>query len=479
MRAAAGLSPSMPGSQDLLDLRNEIALAEQGHRQTGQLNPRNPGALNDAVQFGKKVMRRSLAWYTRPLHLFQAAIIRSLQRVANAVEYQRSELWQHSEALNQNTAAIERNKGWMAEQLREQKMAQERLREHTEATFLKYKEQVSGEISRLEGRLANITEIDRRLAQFQEAASRRTGDQDRRLQQLDFHIDAVKETLQALEGKIQQLDGATRQTSSQLRVRERDLRRLLRVVGSEPIQQMSTKVSPVEPMFPSEVKSELEFDYFAFEERYRGDEADTREKQQAYVDYFRDRQDVVDLGCGRGELLDLLRAAGIKARGVELGTDQILLCQEKGLDVVQQDLFTFLESTPDESLGGIFSAQVIEHMTASDQLRYVALAYQKVKPGSPVIFETINPQCVYALVRNFFLDPTHIRPVHPETLQFAMDSCGFRNVELRFSSRPTELHVPKLSLDGNPPGLEAFNAGIERVNGLLYGYQDYAAIGWK
>jgi hypothetical protein len=174
-----------------------------------------------------------------------------------------------------------------------------------------------------------------------------------------------------------------------------------------------------------------------------------------------------------------VRDNGIPARGVELGTDQYLLCKEKGLDVVQTDLFAFLESLPDESLGGIFSAQVIEHMTASDQLRYVALAYQKTKPGSPVIFETINPQCVYALVRNFFLDPTHVRPIHPETLRFAMESTRFRNVEVRFSGLASDKQIPPLSLEGNPPGLQQFNSAIERLNELLYGYQDYAAIGWK
>ena len=299
-------------------------------------------------------------------------------------------------------------------------------------------------------------------------------------QETHWHVEALREASTALHATMLDLAERNRRTSVQLRVRERDLRRLLQVVGRDAVQQMADAVTPLPPMFPSEIKGELTFDYFAFEEQYRGDEADTRQKQQVYVDYFRGRDNVVDLGCGRGEFLEALREAGIPARGVELGTDQLLLCQEKRLEVVQQDLFAFLESTPDESLGGIFSSQVIEHMTASDQLRYVALAYQKCKSGSPVLFETINPQCVYALLRNFFLDPTHIRPVHPETLQFAMESCNFRNVELRFSAPLTDLQVPPLKIEGNSsPALEKFNAGIGRVNELLYGFQDYAAIGWK
>ena len=487
MRAAAGMSPAVSGSEELLDVRNEIALAEQGSRQTGQLNPRHPGALNDALQFGKKVMRRSLTWYTRPLHLFQGAVIRALQHTANILDDHRGQLHQHSEALNLQADAIDRNKAWFSEQSQALRLANaqemNRLREQMEATSAQVAARVeasSARIATLENRIAGM--IDDRLTKLQREVrevAQGSADSNARFEQLNLHIDALKTHFNALHAHVQELAGATRQTASQLRVRERDLRRLRQVVGTEPLQRMATKISPVPPMFPAEIKDELAFDYFAFEEKHRGDEADTLQKQQVYVDYFRGRENVVDIGCGRGEFLEVLRSAGIQARGIELGTDQILLCQEKGLEVIQQDLFDFLESTPDDSLGGIFSSQVIEHMTASDQLRYVALAYKKCASGSPVIFETINPQCVFALLRNFFLDPTHVRPIHPETLQFAMDSCGFLNVELRFSAPLKELQVPRLSLSGNPPGLEAFNAGIDRVNELLYGYQDYAAIGWK
>ena len=536
MRAAAGMSPAVAGSGEIVDLRNEIALAQEGSRQTGQLNPRNPGPLNDAVQFGKKVMRRSLTWYTRPLHLFQGAVIRALQHAGNILDDQRGQLHKHSEALNLHADVMERNKAWLAEQIHSQKSASEqsleRFRQQVDARLTSHESDLASAIdtrliplqrtvdalesslfTRLEEAL--VTRFEEALrstaaelaqhaaeqakhdaeqakhnaeqAKHNAEQAKHNAEQAQALEhlrseghQLNLHVDALRENFNALQATVQQVSQRIHQTSVQMRVRERDLRRLLRVVGPEAVQQMSTKPPPVPPMFPSEIKDELAFDYFAFEEQYRGDEGETRQKQQVYVDYFRDRDNVVDLGCGRGEFLEALRDAGIPARGIELGTDQILLCQEKGLDVVQQDLFAFLESTPDESLGGIFSSQVIEHMTASDQLRYVALAYQKCKPGSPVIFETINPQCVYALVRNFFLDPTHMRPIHPETLQFAMESCDFRNVKLRFSAPLVDLQVPPLKIESNhSSSLEQFNAGIARVNELLYGFQDYAAIGWK
>jgi hypothetical protein len=111
-------------------------------------------------------------------------------------------------------------------------------------------------------------------------------------------------------------------------------------------------------------------------------------------------------------------------------------------------------------------------------LRLVALAYRKTAPGSPVIFETINAQSVFAVVRNFFLDPTHVRPVHPETLKVAMESAKFRDVELRFSSPYTEKRVPPLELADDGPQLVEFNRAMGALNDLVYGYLDYAAIGW-
>jgi SAM-dependent methyltransferase len=476
MRAAAGMSPSVAGSDEAIQLRDEIALAQEGSRQTGQLNPREAGTLNQAVQFSKKVMRRSLTWYTRPLHMFQGAVIRALQHTGNIIDDHRSQLHQHSEALNLQADVIERNQAWLAQQIQSERTANEqslgRLREKMEATFASRESLAAAVENRLVPLQAKVNALENAAQDIARLQSEN--------HQLRWHVESLRDNFNAIHATVRDLAERNRWTSIQLRGRERDLRRLLKVVGGDSAPPMSTAVAPVPPMFRADIKDELTFDYFAFEEQYRGDEADIREKQQAYVDYFRGRDNVVDLGCGRGEFLEALRDAGIPARGVEVGTDQILLCQEKGLEVVQQDLFAFLESAPDDSLGGIFSSQVMEHMTAGDQLRYVALAYQKCRPGSPVIFETINPQCVYALVRNFFLDPTHIRPVHPETLRFAMESSNFRDVTVRFAAPLSEMQVPPLKIEGTGSStLEQFNAGIGRVNELLYGFQDYAAIGWK
>ena len=222
---------------------------------------------------------------------------------------------------------------------------------------------------------------------------------------------------------------------------------------------------------------ETQFDYFLFERRFRGSEEEIRNRQKAYLEHFRGRENVVDLGCGRGEFLELMRENTVSARGVESNTDMFLYCKEKGLDVIQENLFTYLESVQDGSIGGIFCSQVIEHLPSNLQIRLASLCSTKLKSGSPLVIETINPECLFALSRNFFLDPTHVRPVPAEMLRFLLECLHFKDVEIRFSSRVhSGQDIPILSLPQPSPDLERFNQALQRMDAILFGYQDYAAL---
>jgi len=226
--------------------------------------------------------------------------------------------------------------------------------------------------------------------------------------------------------------------------------------------------------------AELEsgFDHVEFEERFRGTEEEIREHQRIYVPYFEGCDNVVDIGCGRGEFLELLRERGIKARGMDLDLDMILLCRDKGLDVVMGDAFAYLASLPDESVGGVFAAQVIEHLPPRRIIELVKLCHRKLSPGGVLILETPNPKCLMVFAESFYKDPTHIQPAHPDTMQFLFGATGFTEVELRFLA-PVDpaLAIPSLHAPG--ADVESFNGGIERLNALLFGFQDYAVIGRK
>jgi O-antigen chain-terminating methyltransferase len=221
-----------------------------------------------------------------------------------------------------------------------------------------------------------------------------------------------------------------------------------------------------------------EFDYSGFEERFRGSEEEIKERQRIYVSYFEGRDNVVDVGCGRGEFLELMRESGIGARGVDLDLDMILLCRDKGLDVRADDAFTYLGALPDDSLGGIFAAQVIEHLHPLRVIELVKLCHRKLRPGGVLILETPNPKCLMVFADTFYKDPSHIQPAHPDTMQFLFEALSFHQVELRFLG-PVDpfMRIPLLEAPGADFG--RFNEGIDRLNTLLFGFQEYAVIGRK
>jgi 2-polyprenyl-3-methyl-5-hydroxy-6-metoxy-1,4-benzoquinol methylase len=176
-------------------------------------------------------------------------------------------------------------------------------------------------------------------------------------------------------------------------------------------------------------------DYFAFEGRMRGPTEVVRERQRPYVEDFRGLAPVLDLGCGRGELLRLLREAGIDARGVDADADMVAYARGEGLEVEQADAVAHLESLEDGSLGGVFAAQVLEHLPPPALVRLVELAHTKLRPGGLLVAETINPLSPLAL-RNYFSDLTHAQPLVPETLALLVRQAGFGLVETRFLNEP-------------------------------------------
>ena len=156
--------------------------------------------------------------------------------------------------------------------------------------------------------------------------------------------------------------------------------------------------------------------YRGFEDLFRGSEQMIRDRQRVYLDLIADRGPVLDAGCGRGEFLDLLEELGVEYRGVDLDPGMVERCREKGHENVEQgDLLDVLESTPAGSLGAIFSAQVIEHLELDQLHRFLELGLSRLRPGGLLIAETVNPHSAAAL-KAFWVDPTHMHPLFPETM---------------------------------------------------------------
>jgi len=227
----------------------------------------------------------------------------------------------------------------------------------------------------------------------------------------------------------------------------------------------------------------LDVEYLLLENRFRGSEEEIKISVKDYLPLLQGLPGpVLDIGCGRGELLELLRELKIESRGIDLDAAMIARCAEKGLPVEEADLFAYLEKLPDDSLGGVIATQVIEHITHKQLDTMLGLLRKKVRSGGVIILETINPQSVTALARNFFRDPTHVFPVHPETLRFTMEMRGFKTAEILYRSPyPAGAILRPIEYSAELPGrwigvLQQINDNMQRLNDLLFGHQDYAVI---
>src|SRR5436190_19769532 len=163
----------------------------------------------------------------------------------------------------------------------------------------------------------------------------------------------------------------------------------------------------------------------------RGSTDDVRARQRVYVDDFHGAAPVLDVGCGRGEFLALLGEVGVEARGIEADADLVAFARGEGLDVEQGDALAALEALDEGSLGGIFLAQVVEHLPPPQLVRLLELAHAKLRPGGVLVAETINPLSPIAL-RNYFADLTHAQPLVAETLALLTEQAGFGAVETRY-----------------------------------------------
>lgn len=239
------------------------------------------------------------------------------------------------------------------------------------------------------------------------------------------------------------------------------------------------------PTAPSPLVADLDaFKYVGFEEAFRGSIDDIRQRQREYVALFDGQSDVLDVGCGRGEFLELLAASGIRARGLDLNQAMVEEARARGLAVEHADALGHIASLPDASLGGLFAAQVVEHLAPEYLARLLEVAGHKMRPGGLIVLETINPACWLAFFESYIRDLTHVRPLHPETLQYLVRASGFRDVRVEYTSpvgestRLLPIRVPDRNL---PPAvadvIQTVNDNVEKLNARLFTFQDYAVIG--
>jgi O-antigen chain-terminating methyltransferase len=233
--------------------------------------------------------------------------------------------------------------------------------------------------------------------------------------------------------------------------------------------------------------------YRGFEDRFRGSIEEVRAKQRVHVPVFANAGGglVLDIGCGRGEFLALLKEARVTARGVDTNAAMIAEARARGLDAMEGDALDYLSSLPDASLAGAIASQVVEHVPPAYVISLLSLAFKKLRPGAPILVETINPACWLAFFSSYLRDFTHVWPVHPETLQYLMQATGFSRVDIKFTEPAPDAVRMRVVDPATLSGVDApttralktladaYNANASILNSLLFSDMDYAVIGYR
>lgn len=395
----------------------------------GTVNPRPPGLVNNIVQFAKRLTARSLNWLFRDQIEFNRASTNSTQAILDALNDFNRLAVDLAARIDHFTSRIEvcENQAYQNADIESHWLQWRREWEHKLAT---------NEIQFLRG-----------VADLEAAYHQRTVQMDQ----------TMREQIRAQHSDF---EGALARASADIQKRFWDEQRqarleLERVIHSElrlVRQGLTMREAPSahqesSSARPANVTGAVAgvTDPVAFAGRFRGPEEYVRDEFRVYIDSYRSAQSVLDIGCGRGEFLELLRDAGINALGVDGSKEAVALCRGKGLNVVESDLFAYLASADTPSFGGIFCAQVVEHLPPALLPELVRLIAAKLNPGGLVMFETPNPECLAIFATHFYIDPTHTRPVPAQLLRFYLEEAGLGAIDVRYRQTeiPEAAHLPE------------------------------------
>jgi 2-polyprenyl-3-methyl-5-hydroxy-6-metoxy-1,4-benzoquinol methylase len=291
------------------------------------------------------------------------------------------------------------------------------------------------------------------------------------LQAQHENLSRTERTLADADARIVELEKIGLRLKTNLSTQERRLTMFLEEARKRlpnPLNQEQLQI------MAEEEKHALDALYVSFEDQFRGSREDIKERLRVYLPILKkaqlgtDEMPVLDVGCGRGEWLELLQEQNLRAQGVDVNRVLVGECQQQGLEVVEKDVIVYLRTLPDASLGAVTGFHIIEHLPFEVLVKLLDETVRVLKPGGVAIFETPNPENVLVGSYTFYLDPTHRNPLPSAVVKFMAEARGLCRVEVM------HLHA-----------LEAYRmeeAGLEitkRFNEYFYGPQDYAVIGWK
>jgi 2-polyprenyl-3-methyl-5-hydroxy-6-metoxy-1,4-benzoquinol methylase len=474
---SGGPEPIRVPIADLMPIVHARDAAQAKMASIGSVNPRAGGALNNAVQSVKRLIARSLNWMVRDQIIFNRGALACVEATV--------------ESLNDLNRAIHSLGAQIDARMQQDRQATEaRLHavEHRNQELHATLGQLAAQWNRAQADLAKrdadwhaqIDKLDaafhRTVDQYEaralasekgraDLAKSQHGEfsQQTRAQHAEF-TNSLNEAGQSIQNKL----------NHDLHEIKRDFERLihneLRVIRqqrSAPTENAAStentfRAAHAGKRFPPDEQSRL--DYAAFSDRFRGSEDHVRENQRFYANRF--QGEVLDIGCGHGEFLEVMRETGVQAKGIDLSPESVAFCQAKGLNVEQADLFTYLDNQADHQLDGIFSSQVVEHLPVNAIPKMVELCSAKLRPGGLIAIETPNPACLAIFSTHFYLDPTHVRPVPSQLLAFYLQEAGFGQIEV----------IERFPAADSFPELNEFPEGVRNK---FFGGLDYVILARK
>ena len=462
----------------------------------GQAPPQPPGLRPQIGAVLVRLVQRMLFWYTPQILQFHGAVAQATDELVSLLEAlsrQESQSLQGLEKLKQEVALLERrlagqeNRGEQMEaavqglraELRSERQAREALGGKLESER-QAREALGGKLeSERQAREALGGELESER-QAREALSGKLESERQAREALGGELESERQAREALGGKLeserQAREALGGELESERQAREWLAARLAAVAKPSKLKAEAIVQKPLDQQqirVLAEDQHRLDDFYCSLIDEFRGTRQDIIERLRVYLPYLhlhltRKRQ-ILDLGCGRGEWLELLREEGFQAQGVDINRVVASRCRKLGLQVAEGDLISFLQNLPDSSMSAITAFHVIEHLPWSALIDLVDETVRVLRPGGLAIFETPNPHNVLVGCHNFYLDPTHHRPLPAPLVRFMVEARGLCDLEVIF------LHPYPEAIKANGDGQNL----VERFNEYFYGPQDFAVIGKK
>jgi O-antigen chain-terminating methyltransferase len=503
---------------DLMPLVHARDAAQTKIAAIGSVNPRAGGLVNKLIQSVKRAIARGLQWFVRDQITFNRETISALEAIIEAFNEHNRALISLAGQMNQQAAweraelearAAEANA--RAQELRIELAARAReayaaldtrshelyvaldvrsgeLREEAVARARELGAEIAARSSELHQHLERLDPEVKELKDIRKHFVELRADWERRVttNEIQFlrgvadfqgafqHRSSLMEANFREIVKAQHADYLSALDRTNVAIQKQvwsDMQKIRaeydRMIHDElRVIRLRQGIAPVPVSNPASPAPTVDLDYTRFAFRFRGTEEHVRRTEEFYKPFFADCRNVLDIGCGRGEFLELMREMEIPAKGIDLGPESVAACREKGLSAEVADLFAYLGPGTEGEFDGIFASQIVEHLEPAKLPEMIRLCAQSLRRGGVLAIETPNPDCLAIFATYFYLDPTHTRPAPHELLEFYLEEAGMASIEVHELSEAAEA-IPEIA---ELP---------ESFRKRFFGGLDYAIIGRK